>query len=134
MKKSPTVVEDRAGETTRADALSTAWQEALRLFDADLLRRGAAARTRRAYGFDCAQFALWCTTQGHRADRRHHAHPAPLRGRAGSSATSSLPRSPASSPRCARSIGTLREHGQMPANPADLVTRAQAAVASCRAS
>src|SRR5215218_7142353 len=58
MKKRPTVSEDRP-------ALSPAWTEALRLFDADLLRRGAAARTRRAYGFDCAQFALWCTTNGH---------------------------------------------------------------------
>ena len=52
--------EDRAGGVV----LSPAWTEALRLFESDLVRRGAAVRTRRAYGFDCSQFALWCTTQG----------------------------------------------------------------------
>src|SRR3954464_15026046 len=72
MKKSPTVIEDRpavseavasAAEAPRA-SLSDAWTEALRLFESDLVRRGAAVRTRRAYGFDCAQFALWCTQAG----------------------------------------------------------------------
>src|SRR4051794_730575 len=43
---------------------SPAWQELLRLFDADLRRRGMAEKTRRAYGVDLGQFALWCTTQG----------------------------------------------------------------------
>src|SRR3954454_22790946 len=43
---------------------SPAWQEALRLFDADLRRRGMAEATRRAYGVDLGQFALWATEQG----------------------------------------------------------------------
>src|SRR4051812_41672729 len=79
MKKNPTDSEDRprpearVSPSGRAPARPTsplgeagpsdAWREALRLFDADLVRRGAAERTRRAYGFDCAQFALWCTAQ-----------------------------------------------------------------------
>ncbi|MDX6685132.1 MAG: hypothetical protein QOF86_1260, partial [Baekduia sp.] len=34
--------------------LSAGWREALRLLESDLVRRGAAARTRKAYAFDCA--------------------------------------------------------------------------------
>ncbi len=37
--------------------MSEPWREALRLFDADLRRRGAAERTRRAYGTDAAELA-----------------------------------------------------------------------------
>ena len=36
------------------------WREALSLFDKDLRRRGAAERTRRAYGIDLGQLAGWC--------------------------------------------------------------------------
>jgi site-specific recombinase XerD len=43
---------------------SSAWSRALQLFDADLRRRGCAEKTRRAYGVDLGQFALWSTTQG----------------------------------------------------------------------
>src|ERR671918_386611 len=53
MKNSPTGQQDR----------TAAWREALVLFDADLRRRGMAEKTRRAYGVDLGQFALWCTTQ-----------------------------------------------------------------------
>ena len=41
---------------------SESWLRALRLLDADLRRRGMAERTRRAYGIDAAQLALWCTS------------------------------------------------------------------------
>src|SRR5919206_4227342 len=58
MKNSPTPAEDRPREP------SAAWREALRLFEADLRRRGAAEKTRRAYAIDLGQFALWCTAQG----------------------------------------------------------------------
>jgi integrase/recombinase XerC/integrase/recombinase XerD len=57
MKNSPTDAEDRPQP-------SEAWREALTLFDADLRRRGMAEKTRRAYGVDLGQFALWCTAQG----------------------------------------------------------------------
>src|SRR3954447_9105077 len=40
---------------------SQAWRAALVLFDADLRRRGAADKTRRAYGFDLADVGAWAT-------------------------------------------------------------------------
>src|SRR5918911_5581036 len=58
MKKSPTPAEDRRPEP------SPAWREALALFDADLRRRGAAEKTRRAYGFDLGDVAQWATGRG----------------------------------------------------------------------
>ena len=44
--------------------LSPSWTEALALFDADLVRRAASARTRRAYAGDCRQFATWACGRG----------------------------------------------------------------------
>jgi site-specific recombinase XerD len=38
---------------------SDAWRAAMRAFDRELQRRGAAERTRRAYGVDLGQLALW---------------------------------------------------------------------------
>src|SRR2546423_14363228 len=43
---------------------SDGWADALQAFDADLRRRGAAEKTRRAYGIDAGQFALWATRAG----------------------------------------------------------------------
>ena len=40
-------------------AVSEPWRAALRLFDADLRRRGSAERTRKAYGVDLGQFVEW---------------------------------------------------------------------------
>src|SRR2546423_9697268 len=40
---------------------SDGWADALQAFDADLRRRGAAEKTRRAYGIDVGQFALWAS-------------------------------------------------------------------------
>jgi site-specific recombinase XerD len=42
---------------------SAPWREALTLLDGDLRARGAADKTRRAYGTDGGQFAVWCTAQ-----------------------------------------------------------------------
>ena len=47
-----------------AEASSAAWADALRLFDADLRRRGAAEKTRRAYAVDLGQLAAWAIAQG----------------------------------------------------------------------
>src|SRR3954464_988439 len=44
--------------------LDPAWREALSLFDRDLRRRGAAERTRRAYGVDLGQLAAWAGERG----------------------------------------------------------------------
>ncbi|HKG35660.1 MAG TPA: tyrosine recombinase XerC [Solirubrobacterales bacterium] len=48
------------------------WAEAMSAFDRDLGARGAAERTRRAYGVDLGQFSQWCDTRGlGPADLRH---------------------------------------------------------------
>src|SRR3954451_12822513 len=50
--------------TNTTTAVSEPWRAALRTFDADLQRRGAADRTRRAYGTDAAELAAWATANG----------------------------------------------------------------------
>jgi integrase/recombinase XerC/integrase/recombinase XerD len=113
MKKSPTGVEDRPRP-------SAAWSEALTLFDADLRRRGMAEKTRRAYGVDLGQFALWCTAQDLDPSavswRELRRYAAVLSSRAAVAAT------------VARKLAalrafyrTLREHGHVEQNPVDLI-------------
>src|SRR3954453_17660964 len=46
---------------TSSQAISDPWRQALRTFDQDLQRRGAADRTRKAYGTDAAELAAWAT-------------------------------------------------------------------------
>src|SRR4051794_2161454 len=49
-----------------------AWSQALRRFDRELQRRGAAERTRRAYATDVGELATWAAAQGLRpADVRY---------------------------------------------------------------
>jgi integrase/recombinase XerC/integrase/recombinase XerD len=48
------------------------WQEALALYDRDLRARGAAERTRRAYGVDLGGFAEWSGEQGLGPDGLRH--------------------------------------------------------------
>src|SRR5918999_1621869 len=43
---------------------SETWAAAMRRFDRDLQRRGAAERTRRAYGADIGELATWAAAQG----------------------------------------------------------------------
>jgi site-specific recombinase XerD len=100
--------------------MTEAWQDALRLFDSDLRRRGAAARTRRAYGFDCSQFALWCGLRGY--------DPTDVTTRILRRYAQALGERDVTATTVARKLAalralyrTLREHGQMAANPADLV-------------
>src|SRR5215210_4641598 len=114
MKKSPTAAEDRRPEPSRA------WREALALFDADLRRRGAAEKTRRAYGVDLGQFALWSTGQG--------LEPAEVTPRALRRYAAVLSDSRAVATTIARKLASLRafyralrEHGAVAHNPADLI-------------
>ena len=44
--------------------MTPAWQATLDQFDADLLRRAVAAKTRTAYASDCIQFARWASAAG----------------------------------------------------------------------
>jgi site-specific recombinase XerD len=104
-----------------ATSLRAFWEEALATFDEDLERRAVAPKTRRAYGGDLARFAAWSREQGLAPaqvsvrDLRRYA--ADL-SRHGLRATS-LSRAIASLRSFYRS---LREHGHVTQNPADLLT------------
>jgi len=102
------------------ELLTPEWRDALALFDRDLRRRGAAERTRRAYGVDVGQLAAWAATQSltpeavHYRDLRRYA--------AVLSARRVAPRTVARKLAALRQFfRTLVEHGQMSANPADLM-------------
>ncbi len=97
-----------------------AWTGAQQRLDADLMRRGAAERTRRAYAGDLRRFAVWAAAQGvlpsgvtPRLLRRYAA----TLSEAGA-APATIARALASLRSCFRA---LREHGELEANPADLV-------------
>ena len=106
-------------EATKPQA-SDDWRAALRTFDRELQRRGAAERTRRAYGVDLAQLALWCSASSVEPDavdypvlRRYAAQ---LAGRGAG------PRTVARKLAAIRSFyKSMVELGEMTANPADLL-------------
>jgi site-specific recombinase XerD len=101
--------------------MDAAWKVALVLLDADLCRRDAAARTKRAYGVDLQQFALWATAQGlqpedvgPKAVRRYIAR---------LSERGSAPTTTARKLAALRALfASQREHGRIAQNPADLVS------------
>lgn len=99
---------------------SESWARALRLLDADLRRRGMAERTRRAYATDAGQLALWCSRSG--------LQPADVTPRVLRRYAQVLSERRAGPATTARKLAALRalyrvlhEHGEVPANPADLV-------------
>jgi len=105
---------------TPEHATSPAWRAALVRFDEDLRRRGSAAKTRVAYGIDLRDFAHWATGQRvdplavtHRILRRY------------ASALSERRYAPATVARKLAALrlffGMLRDHGEIEANPADLL-------------
>src|SRR5688572_2955921 len=107
-------------QASAGSATSGTWPEMLVLFDRDLRRRGAAERTRRAYGTDVGELALWAAHLGlDPADldypwlRRYAAHLAER-----DAAPSTLARKLASLRAFYR---VLAEHGEVAANPADLL-------------
>src|SRR3954454_18976194 len=51
-------------EPARGGAATDAWGAALRRFDREMQRRGAAERKRRAYGADVGELAAWSASQG----------------------------------------------------------------------
>jgi site-specific recombinase XerD len=99
---------------------SDAWSAAMVRFDRDLQRRGAADRTRRAYGADVGELATWAAAQGLEPAavtyRLLRGYAARLSDRGAAPRT--LARKLASSRAFFRS---LVEHGDMAANPADLL-------------
>jgi site-specific recombinase XerD len=114
MTSSPTPLQERPAEP------SAGWRAALSLLDSDLQRRGMAEKTRRAYGFDVGQFALWCTN----LDLEPAAvDPRVLRRYA--ALLSDRRMSPTTVARKLAALRsfyrTLREHGHVAHNPADLM-------------
>lgn len=103
-----------------ADDASESWASALRTFDRDLLRRGAAERTRHAYGTDLGQLAVWGVA--------HTLAPAELDYHALRRYASSLASGGAGPRTVARKLAAIRafyrtmvEHELIAANPADLL-------------
>ena len=101
-------------------AVSEPWRAALRTFDQDLQRRGAADRTRRAYGTDAAELAAWATANG--LNPTDVDYKALRRWAARMSQRGAAPRT------MARKLASLRglfrsllEHGEVESNPADLL-------------
>jgi site-specific recombinase XerD len=96
------------------------WGAALRRFDRELRRSGAAERTRRAYGADVGELATWAGAQGVTpaavtyAVLRRYA----MRLSGNGAAPSTLARKLAAVRAFFR---TLVEHGEIGANPADLL-------------
>jgi site-specific recombinase XerD len=97
-----------------------AWSAALATFDADLRRRGAAEKTRRAYSIDLGQLAGWARERGlepgavsTRDVRRYAAHVS-----SGGAAPTTVARKLAALRAFFRA---LHQHGQIAQNPADLV-------------
>jgi integrase/recombinase XerC/integrase/recombinase XerD len=99
---------------------SAAWAESLSLFDRELRRRGASEKTRRAYGVDLGQFALWATAQA--------VDPPAVSFRLLRRYAAALSDRHCAATTVARKLAalraffrTLREHGKVQQNPADLM-------------
>lgn len=113
MKNSPTPEED-------TEELPPAWAAALGVLDDELRRKGAAARTRRAYGGDARRFAVWCGAAG-------HPDPVAVDVRAVRRYTQTLTESGAAASSVTRALAALRAlfralvaTGVVPGNPAEL--------------
>ena len=97
-----------------------AWAEALRRFDRELQRRGAAERTRGAYGADCGELARWAAAQG--LAPAEVGYPVLRRWAARVSSGGAAPRTLARKMASTRAFfRVMVEHGELTANPADLL-------------
>src|SRR5687768_7958851 len=104
-----------------ATAAEGSWSDALALFEADLRRRGAAEKTRRAYAVDLGQLSAWAGGQGLAPEavtakdlRRYAAHLGTTRRPAAATIARKLAAQRAF-------FRVLREHGRIAHNPADLL-------------
>ena len=101
-------------------AVSEPWRAALRTFDADLQRRGAAERTRRAYGTDAAELAAWATANA--LGPTEVDYKVLRRWAARLSQRGAAPRTMARKLASIRGLfRSLVEHGLLGSNPADLL-------------
>lgn len=115
-KNGDTVAEPREGAES-----ATAWSAALGRFDQAMLARGLADKTRRAYGTDLEQLAIWA---GGRGLGPHDLRHGDLRRYAGTLSERGLGKGTV-----ARKLAAVRtfhrhllERGDIAANPADLVS------------
>ncbi|MDP9385664.1 MAG: tyrosine recombinase XerC [Actinomycetota bacterium] len=100
--------------------ISEAWCAALVRFDAELRSRGAAERTRQAYGADVEAFARWATALG--LAPAQVGYPVLRRYAAAQSEQGAAPATLARRLASLRAFfRTLVEHGELRANPADLM-------------
>jgi integrase/recombinase XerC/integrase/recombinase XerD len=101
--------------------LTPAWESALGRLGEDLTRRDAAARTQRAYMLDTGQFAHWAVSQ-----RLEPEQVSPREVRRYVASLTSAGLAPTSSARKLAALralfASLREHGLIDHNPADLVS------------
>jgi integrase/recombinase XerC/integrase/recombinase XerD len=106
-------------EAIASEATPT-WADALRRFDRELQRRGAAERTRKAYGADTGELAAWAAAQGLApADVTYQVL---RRWAARISSAGAAPRTIARKLASTRAFfRVLVEHGELRANPADLI-------------
>src|SRR5687767_9292608 len=89
---------------------SAQWRTAIARFDEDLQRRGAAEKTRSAYGADLRQFAVWASWQ--RVEPADVTHRLLRRYAAALSERKSAPATVARKLAALRAFyETLREHG-----------------------
>jgi site-specific recombinase XerD len=105
-----------------AIAAEGTWDEALALFDADLRRRGAADKTRRAYAVDLGQLAAWASGRGLAP---HDVTVKDLRRCAAHLGTTQRPAAATVARKLAAQrsfFRVLREHGRIAQNPADLLS------------
>jgi len=105
----------------RAERLPGEWEHALELFEADLVRRDAAPRTRRAYRIDTEGFAGWAAGLGVEpaavSPRQVRRWVALLTGEGAAPSTSARKLA------ALRSLfDSLRRHGLAAQNPAELVS------------
>jgi site-specific recombinase XerD len=114
-----------ASPTTSGDSdsspLPDPWRGALSLLDQDLVRRDAAPRTRRAYLIDTGAFASWAAERGlgpsELAPRDIRRYVAQL------SSAGAAPSTSARKLAALRALfSSLRQHGLIAHNPADLVS------------
>jgi integrase/recombinase XerC/integrase/recombinase XerD len=111
---------DPQAESRRAE-LERVWGAAIVQLDADLRRRDSAARTRRAYAVDVAQFASWASGLG--LEPREVDPKTVRRYIARLSEQSAAPATSARKLAALRALfSSQREHGRLSQNPADLVS------------
>ena len=106
--------------THEGSEASAEWGAALRRFDRELRRQGAAERTRSAYAGDLGRLAAWATA--------HRLKPPQVRYQQLRRYAAHLSQRRVSPATLARALAAIRafyrmlvEHGEVPANPADLL-------------